>query len=423
MVRGNSTCVVSAWTGVACYGVFFNYDTRMKSNPYSIPGVDCKSRANFDSDIAGIGVVISFCLSTFLTTVASCTATVLDHLAHDPKSLLPARWQRRQSSISRDRYTFVRRILDRLILNFADQQLVTGYALLICAWVKLHSNHTIETYIQDYRNADEQTTFQFHFPNLWLPTAQFSLVVFLCMASSSSHLACVLVLRDYMDEHKSAFRLRIGLILVFSAFLAVTVALASSLTPYFIWLIAEPVSAATGNRILPHWATVLVLALCIAIPLIVVLAISWLCALQLMPRLKDKVQDRLRSILLSRLRRWFKLSKIWHSGLMRTLPDRWRLRATRLVKRCFWFAILGNEFVVFIIQVVLAVLSIIWIGLQRLATPPAVFHGYYGKAYLCSLHNVGGGPSREWASFGQLLPVILLLLPGLLAYGTYIGKI
>ena len=85
-------------------------------------------------------VVISFTASCIITTLASITASILDHIAGADQPLLPRRWQPANvSQTMRDKCLFARRILDRMILDFADQQLVTGFALLISAWVKLHS--------------------------------------------------------------------------------------------------------------------------------------------------------------------------------------------------------------------------------------------------------------------------------------------
>lgn len=250
------------------------------------------------------------------------------------------------------------------------------------------------------------------------------------MASSSSHLACILVLREYMEGHRSSARLRIVLMIMFAAFLAVTIALASSLTAYFGWVIVKIFSIAIHPKVtFPEWAAVLILALSIAIPLLVVLGIFWLGILQLSPRLKGAVQRKLRVVVLARLRSWFRLSKIWHSGLMRLLPQRWRQPFTKFTKQAFWFSILGDESVVFTFQVMLALLSIIWISLQRLATPPEFWAETLAsenstelvesRILLCSLHNVAG--KGEAASFGQLLPLIFLVLPLFTAYGSYIG--
>ena len=214
--------------------------------------------------------------------------------------------------------------------------------------------------------------------------------------------------------------------ITFAAFLAVTIALASSLSTYFAWIIIKIFSIAIHPKTsIPEWVSVLILALCIAIPLLIILGIFWTCTLQLSPRLKGAVQRKLRAVVLARFRRWFRLSKIWHSGLMRLLPERWQKPFTGFIKRAFWFMILGNESVVFIFQVVLAVLSIIWISLQRLATPPEFWSDAFSsdgstkRVLLCSLHNVAG--KGEIASFGQLLPLIFLVLPLFSAYGSYIG--
>lgn len=239
------------------------------------------------------------------------------------------------------------------------------------------------------------------------------------MASSSSHLASVLVLREYMETHRSSARLRMALMVLFACFLAVTISLASSLTAYFAWIVSGVFSLALSNEDRnnpPEWLLVLDIALCMAIPLLVILAIFWVCTLQLSPRLKGKVQDKVRSIVLARLRKWFRLSKIWHFVLMQLVPRKRRALFTKSFKQVFWFIILGNEFVVFLFQVILATLSVMWVGLQRLALPPD-FWSYGTKPPLCSLHKVAG--EGEWASFGQLLPLIFLVLPLFSAYGSY----
>lgn len=85
-------------------------------------------------------VVISFAASAIICQVASIAASVLDNIAGRRTSILPAKWQPRNISDGfRGKCTFFRRILERLILNLADQQLVTGFALLIGAWVGVPS--------------------------------------------------------------------------------------------------------------------------------------------------------------------------------------------------------------------------------------------------------------------------------------------
>ena len=84
-----------------------------------------------------------------------------------------------------------------------------------------------------------------------------------------------------------------------------------------------------------------------------------------------------------------------------------------LISDCQWTY--ADSSAVFALQIILSVLSLIWIGLQRLGDPPEFYskydevEGLNGPTPLCSLHNVAS--KNELASFGQLLPLILLTVP------------
>lgn len=210
-------------------------------------------------------------------------------------------------------------------------------------------------------------------------------------------------------------------------FLAVTIALASSFTVYSFNIVNSIFNLALKPREFQNRKTIdAILAVSLGIPILITLGICWLCTLQLTPNLRERMQEKIRSLFLKRLKKWFRLSKIWHHGAMRLLPRSWREPFTLFVKRCFWLVLIGHEFEVFILQNVLAILSLFLIALQRLATPPSYLDETDASSTdlqsssLCSLHNVAG--RDQWASFGQLLPMILLLLPVLSAYGAYIGK-
>ena len=84
---------------------------------------------------------------------------------------------RRSRQGRRGKMSLWRKILDRLVLAFADQQLVTGISLLVSGYVK--------------GSSDMQ--------GLWhyIDGAHFSLIVYMSYLSSSSHLASVLTLRRY----------------------------------------------------------------------------------------------------------------------------------------------------------------------------------------------------------------------------------
>lgn len=108
-----------------------------------------------------------------------------------------------------------------------------------------------------------------------------------------------------MEAHPSAAKLRIALMVVFAAFLSVTISLASSLTSYFAYIIAMLFSAVYKADNIPGWLITLVFATCMAIPLVVILALFWICTLQLVPNFKDRARNKLRKVILSRLRRTY----------------------------------------------------------------------------------------------------------------------
>ena len=85
--------------------------------------------------------MISFVLASGMTTAASVLAVVLDAVyasrgrfgfrapvTYIRERFLDTQWKKE--------YAW-RPFLDRLIVGFGDQQLVTGYAVLLSAWIKV----------------------------------------------------------------------------------------------------------------------------------------------------------------------------------------------------------------------------------------------------------------------------------------------
>jgi hypothetical protein len=142
--------------------------------------------------------MLSFGIASLLTTIASIAAALLDAAVADPMALLPLwlqDWLSRGLSTQQiDNRKLWRRVLDRLILSFADQQLVTGFALLASGY------HT-------------------SFPGVDGNDAHWNLVVYMSCLSSSTHLACVLTLRKYFVKHKVTAIMRVVLIILFSLLL------------------------------------------------------------------------------------------------------------------------------------------------------------------------------------------------------------
>lgn len=94
-----------------------------------------------DPDIAGVGVVISFVLASIMTTSASILAMLLDH-AFDTKGQFspraPLKYVRERFLETEWKKDYAwRPFLDPLIIGLGDQQLVTGYAVLLSGWIKV----------------------------------------------------------------------------------------------------------------------------------------------------------------------------------------------------------------------------------------------------------------------------------------------
>lgn len=146
---------------------------------------------------------MSFVLAALTTTIASIAAAFLDAAVLDEKAFLPSKfskWLNRGLSPSAlEKRRLWRRVLDRLILGLADQQLVSGFALLVCGYVSAFP----------------------HNMGIWKSqqVAHWNLLVYMACLSSSTHLACVLTLRKYFNEHTSTGILRVALVILFSVFL------------------------------------------------------------------------------------------------------------------------------------------------------------------------------------------------------------
>ena len=102
-------------------------------------GGDCTRGA--DPDIAGLGVVLSFVAASIITTTASILAMALDQ-NYDRKGRFTFRAPMqfiRETFIDTDwkREYAWRPFLDPLIIGLGDQQLVTGYAVLLSGWIKV----------------------------------------------------------------------------------------------------------------------------------------------------------------------------------------------------------------------------------------------------------------------------------------------
>lgn len=131
--------------------------------------------------------MVAFTISAILTLAASIIAI---QLHDDLPTFFLLKFFRRTSAI-RDFWILV---LDRLILGFSDQQLVTGLAVLI---IGLSRIDLISTY-------------------------HFYVIESLAMFSCGCHMASVVTLRRYFQEHPLLASIRVGAMLIFAILLSVS---------------------------------------------------------------------------------------------------------------------------------------------------------------------------------------------------------
>lgn len=151
--------------------------------------------------------MVSYVFAAVLITFGSITVAILDEILQAESAFLPTRWNRYLFSKSRShrqirQCRFWRRVLTRLILALADQQLVTGFALILTGWILYYGD---------------------------LYSAHFALVVYLSCLSSSSHLAAMITLRGYFRANPLLAAVRVIVVNIFAIFMAASFSI--SITP------------------------------------------------------------------------------------------------------------------------------------------------------------------------------------------------
>lgn len=346
-------------------------------------------------DIAGIGVVISFLVAGTITTVASITAAILGSRIDDDDStiFLPGfvhRWLARDMTpTKREWCRFWRDILERFILNMADQQLITGFSLLIIGYI-------VEPWPLNLKG------------RLW--SSRFALVVYLSCLSSSSHLACMLMLHKYLREHSGLAMLRVFFIILFALILSVSIGLGSTflVIGYGLKLIF--------SRLIKTYDASLRLAgifTYTSAPLIA-LYVYWTAVLQLLPSAKDRVKNAVRYI-----HRRFIRCIIPYNALNKLLGPRLSRSLGASVKIVFWWLLFLNPPIIFTLQVLFAMISIIFVVFQKFLGPTSKDRcvDCYQYQACVGLNNVD---ENKWG-FGQMLAMFVLALPFLAALETYFG--
>jgi hypothetical protein len=343
-------------------------------------------------------VVTSFIVAAVITTSSSIIAAVLDGIILDEKALLPHKFQKwlheGLGKAAEERCLLWRKILDRLILAFADQQLVTGISLLVSGYIK--------------GSSDMQGLW--HYVN----GAHFSLIVYLSCLSSSSHLACVLTLRKYFQHHHFTSILRVAVIGGYALFLSVSIGISRTFEPFFM-VIRVPLFHILGKLTLSkptqydskrRW-----IALELIPAIFLFLYLFWIAVVPLKEDWQGQIAQAIRDSIWPKCRQLLGLNP---KGILRRL-FRKILRATIrtrikvVIKKLFWYCLFPSPGTVFLLQVIFALVSVFFGLVQKFAK----------RSGYC---NLSGAGENTW-SFGQTLPMFLLLLPLLSAAETYFGKL
>lgn len=348
-----------------------------------------------DPDIAGIGVVLSFLIAGLMTTFSSITAAVLESRINEDGGVifLPGsihRWlSLGMTPQKREKCRFWREIFKRLIINLADQQLITGFSLLIIAYI-------VEPWPLSIRG------------QYW--PARLSLVIYLSCLSSSSHLACMLTLNKYLKDHSGLAKLRIFFIIIFAIVLSISIGLGNTFNvlAYALSLILTHIDSETAFDTSLKIAN----AILYGFPPLIALHVYWTAVFQLLPR----EQDRLERL----------ISRFYHKFFSRLVPGRMlqkifgprksaKLRSA--IKRFFWWCLFLNPPMIFAMQIIFAIISIVFIFFQKFGGPSHVDPDHY--EFNC--RGLNNDDENKWG-FGQMLAMFVLVLPVLAALETYLGK-
>jgi hypothetical protein len=225
--------------------------------------------------------------------------------------------------------------------------------------------------------------------------AHFVLILYICALSSSSHLAALITLRKYFRKYKLIAKIRLTLVLCFAVFLLTSM----------IAAIAKPPSLVEDNDGTPVVRS-RVQRLSFLVPLFLILIGFSTALVCILYDPKGRGLDTTSPC-----------SETSIQALVRRLTDSTQKQKgfslqiicpARLGLRLIYFLFL-NPAIAFIVQILLAILSVTLVLTQKFAAPEDPKH-------FCGLQD---DEENVWG-FGQTLSVVMLLLPAITALQTYL---
>lgn len=138
-------------------------------------------------DIAGLGVILAFLITAWLSFIFLAIAYASGRMSHDYIRQMDRVCFRANSNKSGDDW---KKLMDKVILVFSDQQLITGLAILIAAFFGLATND--------------------------LDTYHWQIVIYLAWMSSMVHLITLTFLRQWLSQRPLLRSLRLfGMLILF----------------------------------------------------------------------------------------------------------------------------------------------------------------------------------------------------------------
>lgn len=317
-------------------------------------------------------VITAFTIAAVTTTFASICAAILDMIIPgSPHAMFFPSMHRSMIKIfgkcDEEKYKSRRKLLNGLILSLTDQQLFTGYALLVSRYIRM-SHHSL--WSKDYMTLSGFAR---------LREAHFHLVAYLSCLSSSSHLSCMIALKGYFQNHRKVWKGRFTLTTIFYLFLAYTLA--------FSW--AFPFANNIRKHVHTHFLD------------------DGYNETQYREDMVNKhtkpvpEADLVFTVIFAPLIIYYPFYICFYSI---TESENIKLQNTRRKIFAFFFK---SMTVAFVVQIIYFIYSLVYVWAQKTRKDPTARH--------CDLNA-----PEEWR-FGQTLPLLLLVQPLLSTWGLYQG--
>jgi hypothetical protein len=319
-----------------------------------------------------------------LTTVASIIAAYLDEVLRAETAFLPKRLNaitsKNQDHTRIRRCRFWRTVLERLIIALADQQLVTGFAILITGWIVYHED---------------------------IYGAHFALAIYLSSLSSSSHLAAIVTLREYFNDNPALALLRIGFISAFALGLAISITLSDAFQVFYFvfWYLFEMIGP--GNETSYYDAEPVVYVFIIW----PILWAFWTGIWQIVP----EARDRFISWVTRKL--WLPTCSIGRhvcfplNFVQYRIPTRVSDRLRKYARATLHYMVFLSPGTVFVLQIVFAAISVAMALAQKFSPGDPGTND-------CSLNS----QEENMMGHGQILVFLMLVLPIIAIVEAYKGK-